>query len=160
MAIKVKKNGHKAKVEAALDKTIEQVTKAPQAKPLMPSAVEGAFRHNTQTSAIDYILTPGKDINEFGLRSEIPDKDTDGMVRATCLAIGQANAEKYNSEYVQQVIWYSLNLWPAVNGHRIDQAIRGITGANPNNPAMQKGRGLGEKIKNYAFPNKNEGKEE
>ena len=155
-----KNNGHDKAADAALEKTVEEVTKAPPAKPLWPSAIEGAFRHTSNETALDLILKPGNDLNEFGLRSEIPTNNTEGIVRATCIAIGQASAEKYNSEFVQRVIWYSLNLWPAVDGHRIDQAIKGITGANPNDKTMQKSRNFGEKLKNYAFPKKESGDSE
>jgi len=146
-------NGHTKTADKAMEKTIEEVTKAPSARPLMPSSVEGALRHTQSTGAIDYYLTPGKDINEFGLRAEISDTNTEGVVKGTCLAWGASLAKHYHSELVADFILTSLHLWPARNGHRIDQATQAITGIADSGLGKQKG-GISNWVKNKAFNRK------
>lgn len=158
---KMKRGNNQGKKED-IAKTIEEISTAPKAKPvvLTPSSIQSAFHSAQNTQAIDYVLAPGKTMEDFGLRADIPPSNDEAVVRGTSLAILYAKARQRNCLYIMNVIQLSMEFWAARDGKRMDKAIEAITGARPNEN-MRRGRmDLRSKVKQWAGLEKKEEPEE
>ncbi len=116
-------------------------------KPIDIGSIGDAFSQPQGWGSVKYLVEVGKDPASLMLRTDIPDKVTEGNVRATAISIEISRDEEFGEG--GKDVTRRLALWPSAGGKRANMLLEAITGEfNKHNKFS-----FTDKVKNFAFGN-------